>query len=226
MNDIYNSISQKIYDMTTDISPYLMMTSKSNKFQFDLPTKTKFDADIKQLSKNAKQITNEIRDLRRNVQKWDDALLRPPFEQKIKILINNHHQNLKSLVMLTESYPEVPNEYEHIPSQTYSHAENSVVIYVNQDVYSKAKEVTELTSSIMELKEMFQEIATLLEYQHEQLGLVEIQIDDAQVRTNTGNKELKSAIILKKKNRMMCCCILFVVIIVFAGAVAVLSALF
>ena len=54
LNDSYNSINEKIEKMSSDISSYLIMTDKSNRYQFDLPIKTKFDTDIKQLSKNAK----------------------------------------------------------------------------------------------------------------------------------------------------------------------------
>jgi t-SNARE complex subunit (syntaxin) len=48
------------------------------------------------------------------------------------------------------------------------------------------------------------------------MDLVEIEIDDAQVRTNKANKELKSAAITQKK----CCCAILIVLFLFViGAI-------
>jgi t-SNARE complex subunit (syntaxin) len=218
LNDSYNSINEKIEKMSSDISSYLIMTDKSNRYQFDLPIKTKFDTDIKQLSKNAKQITNDIKVLRETVQKWNDTTKKEPFEQKIKILMNKHHQNLKSLINLTEAYPDETMEIETYGThrQMGPNGANDIVVCIDHDICSRATEVTILTSNILELREMFREMATLLEYQHEYMDLVEIEIDDAQVRTNKANKELKSAAITQKK----CCCAILIVLFLFViGAI-------
>jgi len=200
------------------------MTDRTSRFQFDLPAKTKFDENVKEMSKSAKQITNDIKLLKENIQKWTDPT-KHPLEKKIKLLMAKHYQNLKSLVRLTDSYPSdiprVPNDY--VPTQTQivtTESANDTVIYVSHDVYSRAAEISTLTTNISELKEMFQEMATLLEYQHECIGLVEIALDDTKISTSNGNDALRSAINSQRKNRKICCCVILIVVILFAiGAI-------
>lgn len=229
LNDNYQMINMKTEILTRDIAPYLTMTEPTNGFQFELPNKTKFDSDIKQLSNNAKEITNDIKVLKNDIKTWTDPTLKRAFEKKIAILIKKHHQNLKSLIKLTRTYPDViietANEYmvTDTDRETVASVNNDVIIDINQEIFSQAKEVSTLTSNIIELKEMFQEMSILIEYQNEQIEIVEIEIDNAKKRTSNGNKELRNVIVKQKNNRIRCCCLICIVLILFIIGVIIMG---
>jgi t-SNARE complex subunit (syntaxin) len=93
------------------------------------------------------------------------------------------------------------------------------VVYT--DVQSRAQEVQALSTSIVELRDMFADMNALLSLQHEALVSIEDTVETAAVRVQSGNAQLREAIRLQKRARKRCCCIATVVIVAVAVVVAV-----
>ena len=78
-----------------------------------------------------------------------------------------------------------------------------------QDVMSQHEDIKALEKSIVELMEMFQDMALLIEQQGEKLNSVEQQINKASDYVESGTKALGRANQSQKsKRKYMCCCII------------------
>jgi len=95
-----------------------------------------------------------------------------------------------------------------------SEGANEQVQQVYSEVKSRARDVEMLAASIREVHEMFQEFATLLAHQHEQIDNIEVTVEQAATRVAKGNKELRGAIEYQKKLRKKYCCLAIVGVVI------------
>jgi syntaxin 1B/2/3 len=93
-----------------------------------------------------------------------------------------------------------------------------------QDVMSQHEDIKQLEKSIVELMEMFQDMALLIEQQGEKLNSVEAQINKASDYVESGTKALGRANQSQKsKRKYMCCCIIIGLIALLAILLPILA---
>lgn len=81
-----------------------------------------------------------------------------------------------------------------------------------QGIQDKYNDVRKLEESIMELHQMFVDIAVLVEEQGEMLNVIEMQVDETINIQDHAEKELKTTIKYQKKNKKMACYIALIVL--------------
>jgi len=93
------------------------------------------------------------------------------------------------------------------------------------DIQDKHRDVMRLEQSLVELHQLFVDMATLVEVQGEMLDNIEYSVQQAQTYVDKGVKELEKAKANQKKSRKTMCCllccfatILIVVVIAVLGA--------
>lgn len=94
------------------------------------------------------------------------------------------------------------------------HAEAKKALY---DIQERHQDITKIEKSVLELHQMFLDMAVLVDAQGEMINQIDTFVSSAAEHTNKGVEEMKKAVKSQKQSRKkMCCalfCILFLVII-------------
>lgn len=81
---------------------------------------------------------------------------------------------------------------------------------VVRDIEERHLDILKLEKQVMEVYELFKDLATLVDIQQESLDVIENRITNAKAYTEKAEVELKSAETFQKKARNRRCCLLFI----------------
>lgn len=87
---------------------------------------------------------------------------------------------------------------------------------------SRRDAALQLERSIRELYDMFNEFAVLVQQQQEKFDSIENHVNQAQINTEKGVKELEEAAVHQKKSRRCLCIIIIVALVILAVAIAII----
>lgn len=90
-----------------------------------------------------------------------------------------------------------------------------------EDIQSKHRDVVKIEKSILELQQLFMDMAVLVAAQGEVLDQIAVHVDSAVNDTEAGVQSLQKAVKLQKKSRKKMCIIMFLIIAVLVGIVLV-----
>lgn len=218
---LYDEINKKIKNLSDESDALQLIFSENNKgYTYELPAKEIITEKIKEYAKHAKDVNDMIKLFKKNINACKDPLVKDLFSQKYSILASKYCEQVKSAINIKNKHKAYVEE-EKISTdkrvalrQQLQEEPNSIVTDVYNNTVSRSKEVELLAVDIIEIRQMFEDLALLINEQHEMLGQIDIHIEEASVRVNTGNKKLTEAIELQKKTRKKYCCCALVLIIV------------
>lgn len=91
---------------------------------------------------------------------------------------------------------------------------------VMKDIQERHMDILKLESQVLEVYELFQDLATLVDLQQESLDVIENRIEHAKEYAEKAEIELVIAEQYQKKSRKKCCCILVVLLILLVSIIA------
>ncbi|KAJ3311268.1 Plasma membrane t-SNARE, secretory vesicle fusion [Boothiomyces sp. JEL0838] len=94
-----------------------------------------------------------------------------------------------------------------------------------EDIQNKHKEVVKIEKSILELQQLFMDMAVMVAAQGEMINQIAVHVDSAVNDTEAGVQALTKAVKTQKKTRKKMCIIIFLIIAIIAVCVAVPSVL-
>jgi syntaxin 1A/syntaxin 1B/2/3 len=99
------------------------------------------------------------------------------------------------------------------------HAEAKKALY---DIQERHQDIVKLEKSILELHQLFLDMAVMVDAQGDMINQIENYVSSAADNTNKGVEEMRKAVKLQKASRKkMCCVLVLIIIIVIVVAVAV-----
>lgn len=84
-----------------------------------------------------------------------------------------------------------------------------------EDIQSKHREVMKIEKSILELQQLFMDMAVLVAAQGEVIDQIVVHVDNAVNDTEAGVKELATAVTIQKKTRKKMCMIIGFIMVFF-----------
>ncbi|KAJ3258653.1 Plasma membrane t-SNARE, secretory vesicle fusion [Boothiomyces macroporosus] len=94
-----------------------------------------------------------------------------------------------------------------------------------EDIQNKHKEVVKIEKSILELQQLFMDMAVMVAAQGEMINQIAVHVDSAVNDTEAGVQALTKAVKTQKKTRKKMCIIIFLIVAIIAVCVAVPSVL-
>ncbi|KAJ3272821.1 Syntaxin-1A [Terramyces sp. JEL0728] len=94
-----------------------------------------------------------------------------------------------------------------------------------EDIQNKHKEVVKIEKSILELQQLFMDMAVMVAAQGEMINQIAVHVDSAVNDTEAGVNALTKAVKTQKKTRKKMCIIIFLIVAIIAVCVAVPSVL-
>eukprot|EP01138_Halocafeteria_seosinensis_P009832 gb/GECG01010043.1/.p1 GENE.gb/GECG01010043.1/~~gb/GECG01010043.1/.p1 ORF type:complete len:288 (+),score=42.80 gb/GECG01010043.1/:1-864(+) len=91
---------------------------------------------------------------------------------------------------------------------------NYKVQAVYDEVMSRSKDVGALVQSLKEVKEMMNDLALMVQQQHEVLGRIDANVEVAKTHVKKGNEQVEKAINYQRKARKRMCCMAITVVII------------
>jgi t-SNARE complex subunit (syntaxin) len=219
---MYESINARLEDLENqgNILQTALCQDKSS-YKYELPSKKVITERVKAYAALAKQTNEEIKLFKSNIELCKDSQIKIIYKQRYDILVSKYTEQIKKIILVKGKYVTYAEEKKvseegKIKIQQQLYGEPDLAVFrVYSDATTRSQEIQELVVDIVELRQMFEDLAILLSEQHEMLDQIEIYVEEAQVRVNNGNKKLTDSIQLQKKSRKkMCCCALVLIVIV------------
>jgi t-SNARE complex subunit (syntaxin) len=183
------------------------------------------------LLKNIVSINDKYNSYTKNANKFASLRNEELLEMETKFTYNDGDEDIdkKDFTNLS-NYNSVKSSIstDHVVVKVDKNA-NEQVLNTYRDIAYRNEEVEQLARDVQEILSMFQDFAVLINAQHEEIILIENTVEEAQTKTESGNKKLVDSIILQRKARKKTCCIMcvsIIVIVIFASIAGILSSRF
>lgn len=229
VNNVYETINNTLNDIEKEIEPYeIILNSKDIAYEMESKVETEKKLKIvlikiKKLNKNVKQFQKDV---------LADKEIENIFYPKTKVLIQKYSGILKRMLIINDKFGFLNKDSKTTPDlesnditinidsseekqlQKITQTANQNVKNTYNNTLQRNYEMNKLAADIRELYEMFQDFAILVDSQHEQIISIENHIEDAQVRVQKGNENLRKSIEYQKKTRKKYCCFILVIVII------------
>jgi len=83
---------------------------------------------------------------------------------------------------------------------------------VVRDIEERHMDILKLEQQVLEVYQLFQDLATLVDIQQESLDVIENRIEHAKNYAEKAEEELKQAEVYQKKSKKRCCCIVIILL--------------
>ena len=127
-------------------------------------------------------------------------------------------QRFKRILHITKSEDQLNGKHADLTTvlqQAYMHDNLSYLTNITDNLDQRHLAILELERNVLELHELFKDLAVVVDLQQESLNVIELHVDKAQNFAETGEVELQDAANYQSKSRKMCCWCLIILIIVF-----------
>lgn len=140
-------------------------------------------------------------------------------------LEQKQQQIIQSLSHKEQSYLSGAGNNGYGAQQTISEGDITFVQYDIEEIEKRHMEIKSLERDVLEISEMFKDLAVLVDQQQEGIDTIDNNIADTRDKVENAHKELQQAEEYQKKSRKKLCCLTFIVLIVIAVIVTVVFVL-